>query len=100
MAKIDWTWPKVTGLLTVQAAAHTAIGLLVGKDALHLDWLQVGAASGLSAVVALLGAIVAYAVPGEKATAAVSAPVAVVAAVQAVPFVHDAAQARSTPATS
>lgn len=75
----NWTWPKLTGLVTVQAGAHTAIGLLTanGIDALHLNLLQIGASSGLAAVVAFLGMVVAYRLPGQAATALVSAPVAV-----------------------
>lgn len=75
----NWTWPKLTGLVTVQAGAHTAIGLLVanGADALHLAWAQVGAASGLASLVAFLGMVVAYRLPGQAATALVSAPMAV-----------------------
>lgn len=95
---VNWNWPKVTALLTVQAGAQTAIGLLVGKDALNLDWVQVGGASGLSAVVAFLGAVVAYKLPGSIGTALVSAPVGAASdaadAVAALPVVPDANEAR------
>lgn len=75
---INWTWPKLTGLVTVQAAAHTAIGLLTanGIDALHLNLAQIGASSGLAAAVAFLGMVVAYHMPGQVATEIVSAPMA------------------------
>lgn len=95
---VNWNWPKVTALLTVQAGAQTAIGLLVGKNALELDWTQVGAGSGLSALVAFLGAVVAYKLPGSIATALVSAPVGAAAdsatAVAALPATADESGAR------
>lgn len=72
---ISWNWPKATALLTAQAGAQTAIGLLVGKDFLQLDWTQVGGSAGLSALVAFLGAVVAYKLPSSVGTALVSAPI-------------------------
>jgi hypothetical protein len=96
----DWSWPKVTGLLTVQAGSHTAIGLLTAKatEILTINWVQTAEASGLSALVALLGAVVAYKIPSKAATAALSAPVAVQQATlaRASLFAADADEAKKT----
>lgn len=98
---INWSWPKVTALTVVQAAAHTALGLLAADklSVLSVNWEQVLAASGGAGLVALLSAVVAYQLPAGPATAAVSASVSAAqdaAVAQAAPTftVGDATEAR------
>lgn len=73
--KIDFTWPKAAALATVQAVVHTAIPMIVGNNVLHMAWDEVIGLSLASGLVAFGGAVVAYTLPGVRATAAVSAPV-------------------------
>jgi hypothetical protein len=64
------TWPKVAALASVQAAAQTAIGVLTAGGS---TWAHTGYVSGISALVAFLGLVVAYKLPDGPAQA-VSAP--------------------------
>lgn len=99
--KIDFTWPKAAALATVQAVVHTAIPMIVGNNVLHMAWDEVIGLSLASGLVALGGAVLAYTLPGVRATAAVSAPVGAAQlatqtqeVVEAIPVVHDADGAR------
>lgn len=91
---LDLTWPKVAALTTVQAAAQTTIGLLTSNatDGVVANWAHIGEVSGISALVAFLGLVVAYKLPNGPAQV-VSAPAPLNVAA---PLVADSDEARKT----
>jgi hypothetical protein len=100
---VNWSWPKATALLTVQAGAHALLGPLVAHGLLGLSWLQTAEVTGSASLVAFLSAVIAYQLPAGKATAAISATVSAAqdAATTAVvvpvsPFIGDADEARGS----
>ena len=96
---VNWSWPKVTALTTVQSAASSMLGLLVGHEFLQIDWEKSLQVAGMTAAVTFLRAVVAYALPSGNATALASASVGAAqdasdAAVAARPFVAESNEAR------
>jgi hypothetical protein len=91
----DLTWIKTTALSAVQHAAAVVLAGDIGQQTnlFAVNWASVGGVAGLTALVSVLAAVVAYKAPSAAVTAAISAPTA---AVQAARLVADSDEARKT----